>query len=429
MSLLRDISALIFGAGIGQILTLATLPVITRLYSPEMFGIFALVFAASSTVSVATTGRFELSLGLPETEDEARTGLFLCTVLAATGAVVFGTCIAFAIQPQVEAVAETATSWLVMLVCALIFATSMSRTLQFWALRETQASLIARSRVVQALAAVAVQIGIGYFWPEYLGLLIGVLFGQMAALVYLLPRRSLREMTVKEIRSRALYRYCRTHRKFIFFSMPAALVNTIATEGRIFLVSFYFPAHVVGWFGLAVRAVGAPAQLIGQAINQGFHGHLSEAIREARKDLLRVAVVSLAITTAFATPVAILVYLYAEPLFILIFGEQWKVAGQYASLFALALVFRTAAISIGSGLSIIDKQQYTLLWQTAYCIASLTPFALAEYIGGMQQVIFLYVIISIFMHCLIISIVIIMVRVAQGNSESSLSRNSPTPPR
>ena len=59
------------GTFFSQIIPLAILPILTRLYSPEEFGTLALYIAFFSILSVVVTGRYEMAIMLPKKEKDA----------------------------------------------------------------------------------------------------------------------------------------------------------------------------------------------------------------------------------------------------------------------------------------------------------------------------------------------------------------------
>ncbi len=60
------------GAGTAQVFTFASAPILTRLFPPEVYGLFALVNSLALAVSVAFSLRFDMAIPLPPDEAEAR---------------------------------------------------------------------------------------------------------------------------------------------------------------------------------------------------------------------------------------------------------------------------------------------------------------------------------------------------------------------
>src|SRR5680860_1336201 len=67
----RNVLTLMTGTGIAQVIPLAITPILTRIYSPEQFGVFALFIAIASSLSIVATGRYELAIMLPRKDTDA----------------------------------------------------------------------------------------------------------------------------------------------------------------------------------------------------------------------------------------------------------------------------------------------------------------------------------------------------------------------
>jgi len=66
-----DVLTLTGGATFAQILTILSVPVLTRLYQPENFGVWALYSSITSIISVIICMRYEYSIMLPELDEDA----------------------------------------------------------------------------------------------------------------------------------------------------------------------------------------------------------------------------------------------------------------------------------------------------------------------------------------------------------------------
>ena len=66
-----NVLKLITGTALGQLITVLVSPILTRLYSAEDFGIFAIYISVAGILSVIITLRFEDAIVLPAEDNEA----------------------------------------------------------------------------------------------------------------------------------------------------------------------------------------------------------------------------------------------------------------------------------------------------------------------------------------------------------------------
>lgn len=78
----RNVLTLMTGTTISQALPIAVAPILTRIYSPEDFGLFAFYFAIVSILAVLATGRYELAIALPKKRDDAYQIVILSSIIS-----------------------------------------------------------------------------------------------------------------------------------------------------------------------------------------------------------------------------------------------------------------------------------------------------------------------------------------------------------
>jgi len=59
------------GTTIAQAIPIAISPILTRIYTPEDFGVFALYMSIVSVIATIATGRYELAIMLPKKDEDA----------------------------------------------------------------------------------------------------------------------------------------------------------------------------------------------------------------------------------------------------------------------------------------------------------------------------------------------------------------------
>ena len=70
-SFASDVLTLAGGTTFAQIITIVSVPVLTNLYRPEDFGVWALYISITSIISVIACMRYEYSIMLPEYDEDA----------------------------------------------------------------------------------------------------------------------------------------------------------------------------------------------------------------------------------------------------------------------------------------------------------------------------------------------------------------------
>src|SRR5262245_30412759 len=69
------------GTTLAQAIPIAVAPILTRLYNPEDFGVFALLMSVISVIGVIATARYELAIMLPKEDADAVNILILSVII------------------------------------------------------------------------------------------------------------------------------------------------------------------------------------------------------------------------------------------------------------------------------------------------------------------------------------------------------------
>ncbi len=356
----RSVSVLAGGTAAGQIIVIAASPILTRLYSPEDFGLLAVYAGLLGILGVIASLRYQLAIPLPESDEEAASvavlSLLVVLGMTAVSALIvrsWGESITTALNtPALE-------PYLWLLPLGLLL-TGVYQVFSYWAIRTRAFPAIARTKLTQAISMVGVQLGAYTLGP--LALLLGQVTGQAAgtsSLGLLAVRRkwaAFRQVRLADIRW-AASRY----RRFPIYSSWGGFFNKAGTELPPILFAALFSPAAAGIYMLAHRVLAMPMRLIGKAVADVFFSSASEAHRNGA---LAPLVANIHRKLAYiAMPPAFLLLIAGPDLFALVFGGDWRQAGEFAQWMApwVYLVFVTSPLSML--FSVMEKQAQGMVFQ------------------------------------------------------------------
>ena len=67
----KNVLTLMTGTTIAQTIPVAISPILTRIYTPEDFGIFAIYLAITAILGNIVSGRYELAIMIPKKDEDA----------------------------------------------------------------------------------------------------------------------------------------------------------------------------------------------------------------------------------------------------------------------------------------------------------------------------------------------------------------------
>ncbi len=381
-SLYRDAFTLATGTGMAQLIPLLASPVLTRLYTPAEFGALA-VFAAICTIVVSfATGRYELAILLPEKDNDARHVTFLSifmtlAVSLLTLMVIYlfeGTIIRLMDAPELGRLLYWAPAGIASIGLFQIFSYSLNRNKRY--------KTIAGSKFSQAAGATASQLGLGIMGLGAAGLVFGKIIGDVCSWLWggidlakkrLLLPDSFSGKTFREV--------ARKYENFPKINAPHAVTN--ATSGQLppFLLYSFFSDTVAGLYGLTHKVCYAPIQLISGSVGQVFSKSVTEKYHR-EDDIYRFTRRVAGQMALIALLPFLLLGLVGPAAFGFVFGEEWRVAGEYARVLSpyFYLVFVVSPLVYIPNM--LDRQKKAFGIEIAYLVLRVAALFLGIVLGS-----------------------------------------------
>jgi O-antigen/teichoic acid export membrane protein len=381
----RSAGVLVGGTMGAQLATVLAAPVLTRLYTPEDFGMLAVYSSLFALIGVISSLRYDLAIPLPEDDVEAANVAVLSlllvgisTTLTAVLVLMLGTSIAELLGVPVLA------NYLWLLPVGVLLSGAYS-VFNYWSVRTKRFSTIAQTKLTQAIATLAIQLATFKFGG------IGLLFGQVAGQsvgTTSLARPALAMLAFKQVSwvgiRNALVRY----RRFPVFATWSGLVNTAGHQLPPIMFSALFSAGVAGLYALAQRILMLPSSLIGTAIGSVFLSHAVEAHqKEGLGDLYEKLQDKL---IRIGLPPAVILVFIGPSLFVLVFGESWRSAGQFAQWLAAGVFAGFVVSPLSMVFSILEKQATGLVLQLNLFFLRLTAIIIGASFSNLLLTVALY---------------------------------------
>ena len=365
------------GTAIAQLITFASSPLLTRLFSPSDYAAFAIFFSLNSTISVVASARYNLAIPLPEKDADAINLLQLSVLIAVfvsllslLGIVVYSFCFSYK--------SEYFSNWFYLLPVS-IFSWGSYSVFNYWSTRNKTYTNNSIGRITSAIVTALVSIIAGYLCMDTKGLIIGLVCGQTFAFLFLLitslknNNKLFSKFDWEKIKSVA-YKY----KSFLSVNSPHALVDSLQANGIVFLLSYYFFDAVVSWYFLAFRILKAPVYLIGSAFAQVFYQRVAVAKNKGENPQALILNIYKKLFL-IGLPGFFILFLFTPQIFSFVYGNKWTAAGEIAQIL-IPWLFLNFIISPVSGLPLIYNKQKQAFILT---IIDLSLRILALIIGGM----------------------------------------------
>ena len=375
---------LVAGGAIAQALPLLLGPWLTRLYTPEQFGIYHLFAAVSANLAVVACARYEFALPLVGDAVDAAALRALCLRVLAGVTLASG----LGAAAWLAWSSHGWTAWLPVAVAVLGWLSLAT----LWATRAQAYRALAIARVVQYGGASLAQAGAALLGAGVQGLIVAPIAAAAAAAAVLrLPLKDAVAPSPRRWRELA-----KRFRDFPLLNTPHAFMGALQDTVSIAMIATWQGPMAAGFWGLSLRYLKAPATLVGGAVSQALYPQLAahgasvdhdadahaplRVTREGRAAVRRV----MAGLAAIAAPLVLLLWAFAPWAFERLFGPQWRGAGELARTLGLYIGVHFVAAPLAVVTLAWGAQAWALRLALVGQVAFVAALAAGLKLGGLQ---------------------------------------------
>lgn len=373
------VPTLLTGTAFSQLVMVLASPFLARLYSPAVFGEYAILSLIVGLLVIFATGKYELAVLLQTDREKAwhvacfamTTAAVVSTVFLVVGLGVVSTMPG--ILPEHFSL-RRGDSFALISVCFLMVLLNASQTVLFALMnRNGQFSAMSISRISQAVMMVGSQMAFSVLKGGLQGLLWGSVVGlfSCALVQFFVAFRSngLIFPNLKLMGDIAV-----ANRNLPLHTIPTDLISALLAQFPVYFLAANFSVTSVGYFSLAQRTLQAPMQLIANSIGEVFRRNASSIYLERGECKLYFLKISrlLALIAVGAWTVT---SIWAISLFSLIYGTQWEAAGRFAQILILMFALKFVVNPISFMFLIVKKTRLDLILHLIFMVSLIIAFS------------------------------------------------------
>ena len=359
----KNVLTLITGSALSQIILYIAIPVLTRLFSEELFGIYMLFSSITILLKPLLSLKYELAIILPKREKDA-INLFVFTLLILLALSGLLYLIIFFFDDEILHFfnVERLAVFIYWIPLSVFFVGIIS-AFDYWNNRNNAFKNISKGLITKSATTSTSQIATGFSSFSSLGLIPGMIFGQFCQLLMLIgvSLKSISQNT-KYVSLKRMIFLAKKYKDIPVFNTLINFTNTLSNELPILLISRYFGLANVGVYGLAIKVGRAPVGIIQQSVSQVFYNKASKTynLKEDLNQIVKKTYQSL-------LKIGFLVF---TPLFIIsfyldfIFGENWIDVGLYVRILIPWLFVAFLSAPLTSLTLVLNKQKAMLFYDT-----------------------------------------------------------------
>lgn len=380
----KNIVTLITGTTLSQLIPLLITPLLTRLYSPEDFGLLTMALGAANLLSIIYTAKYEAALIVPE-EEKLASHLLQAILFVTLAAFLFSELILVFLGSTILNLINLGNIpfWLLFFVPFLALVQALNLVFQNWNVRQAKFKLFSYNKFIESGSYASSSLLLG-FLNIGSGLIFGRLMGQLSAVIFQYAKLFGKPNAYTLPSLNDLLFPLKKFKKFAIYFMPGSLLNKASVDLNFILFGVYFDNATVGFIGLINRIASAPTFFIATSVGNAFRKQAMDEIHETGNCYKTYKKTFLILISLAIIPFSTL-FFFAPTLFSFFFGNNWSEAGKFMQVLTPFYFLQFITSPLSSIFLILEKQEINFGWQAALALSTVT----AVVVGGMNDSVYL----------------------------------------
>lgn len=363
---IKDSGTLVSGQVAAQLIAFAAYPLLTRLFTPDDFGLYNVFYSYIEVFIILSTGKYELSVVAAKSDVEANAiarmtlRINTCVSLLLLTVVLALTLAGVRLGPLVPSLA--------LLIPFMVFFCGSTRVYSFLCNRGKRYRTIASGEVTTSAAGVALKAIAGWLaplwgWLHAVGLPLGTVAGKAVGNLYYRLRVGRLSATDRASERTLMRRY----HNFPLYVMPKEFVSSFSANLPFLWLAAYFDNAAIGLFSLALTFTIRPVRILNNAFEAVFYADTTQKVQQGAPigaPIRRFVLV----LNAVAIPLMAAGFFYAEPVFTFLFGDKWIGTGYYVRCLIPWLCVMLTANSLMFVSNLFGTQRVDFFFQIALLV-------------------------------------------------------------
>lgn len=375
----KNVITLLSGTAVGQIFSFLIIPVLTRMYSEELFGIYFIFLSTLNILKKVSTLRFELAILLPKKNSWAINAFAITIIFSVVTSVIIllGFYLLENLISKIKDISEISRYFILMPIA--LFASGIYEAFAAWNNRQKKYKKISVGKITNSTGIGLAQLGLNFTSIKNAGLIVGSIIGQAISSVIIAI------LTIKDIAENFKYISFKKmkitlvkYKNIPTFNTTIDLFSSISNEIPVYLLTIFFNPTIAGYYGMSNKIIGTPMFLLSRSVGQVFFQKASENYIKKidLKSFLKKTYKNLVKLCVFPT----LGILVIAPFIHYILGKEWTELPPYILILLPATAIDMIINPVLSIPTILNKQKNLLYLIIISAVLKTLSIAMGFYI-------------------------------------------------
>jgi len=372
----KNVSTLILGTLIAQFITIILTPILSRIFSPQEFGLFAIIFSLSGILSSIIGGRYEIAIVQAKNNLESINLSFITAIIMIICTTVF-IIICFFLEKNFLEISNLPYR-LILLIPAITLFIGFFNIMNMLNTKFENYKTIAFSKIIRSIIQGILPILLSLISLSSLNLIFGFIGGFVGAYIVLFKKKFFDIFYKNHISFKDITLLLKKYKEFPLYSAPSSLADAITLQFPLIFIYFIAGEAMNGYYFLAARMISIPASLIGLSYAQVFYRDIV-AIVDNNSEMLPFLIKTSKKLTIIAIPIFIFIFFASPKMFPFIFGIEWEQSGIIARYLGCIFLIQFTVSTVSQILLLKEHLYKAAVWKYLYFTSSAVLYTTIYY--------------------------------------------------
>lgn len=379
------------GTVLAQMINIVVQPILTRVFPTETLGIYTYLISLATMIIPVASLKLDMLIVSEPNEKEAQYITDACIIINILISLIYAIVIIVGYQVSDNNIFNK-YGIIIYVVPVLVFTNGLRFLFISYLNRYKEYKTISIIAIIREAIRAVIQVGAGFLslgvFSLSMGYAVSPLFGlNIQMRNYLKELKERPRINLKKFKEIVLVK----GKRQILFLVPAQFINSFSASLVTISITALFSAKILGYYSAGVRILDIPIVFITSNVSKVCYQRISENVAN-KKPVLRTLMSVIIVLSAVSIMGFGTLYVIAPRLSEIVFGQGYRVAGEYIRCLCVMYAVRLVATSFAGVYTVFKKQNFELILNillivsagASYVVCSMFNFEVTTYLKFMN---------------------------------------------
>lgn len=379
------------GTVLAQMINIVVQPILTRIFPAETLGIYTYLISLATMIIPVASLKLDMLIVSEPNEKEAQYITDACIIINILISLIYAIVIIVGYQVSDNNIFNK-YGIIIYVVPVLVFTNGLRFLFISYLNRYKEYKTISIIAIIREAIRAVIQVGAGFLslgvFSLSMGYAVSPLFGlNIQMRNYLKELKERPRINLKKFKEIVLVK----GKRQILFLVPAQFINSFSASLVTISITALFSAKILGYYSAGVRILDIPIVFITSNVSKVCYQRISENVAN-KKPVLRTLMSVIIVLSAVSIMGFGTLYVIAPRLSEIVFGQGYRVAGEYIRCLCVMYAVRLVATSFAGVYTVFKKQNFELILNillivsagVSYVVCSMFNFEVITYLKFMN---------------------------------------------